>query len=331
VPSGNPNKCAMMIDPDLIAFFGASAHSFRHPILWAAIPLIGLLVFLLPYKKRVFILVISTAVFAACWLRNLVVRLAGRELPGRCVVLYYHAVPVQHKPRFERQMDDLLRFAEPTTAARRSPLGSEKRYAVVTFDDAYQNILVNALPALKTRRIPAAVFVVPDMLGRTPSLSDPSTVSADERKVMSVEDLQSLLSDWVTIGSHSLTHPHLTTLSLKEAAHELTESRRVLEEIVQRPVQLFCFPYGECSEELFRICREAGYERVFTSIPQFAFSEPAEFVTARVRVDPTDWRLEFRLKLLGAYGWLPVAVAIKRRIFGQRVETPTPQAIVPNA
>lgn len=321
------------MDNDLgfVAFSGEPAHSLLHPMVLAAILLVGLLVFLLLRKKRVVILVMSTGFFAACWLRDLVLRLAGREPLGRCVVLYYHAVPLQHRPRFARQMDDLLRLAEPTTAARRSPLESGKRYAAVTFDDAYQSILVNALPALKARGIPAAIFVVPEMLGRTPSLSDSSTGSADQRKVMSVEDLQSLPTGLVTIGSHSLTHPYLTKLSTKEAVHELTESRRILEKVLHRPVRLFCFPYGACSEKLFRLCRKAGYERVFTSIPHFAFSEPAEFVTGRVRVDPTDWRLEFRLKLLGAYGWLPAAFAIKKIIFGQRVETPLPQAIAPSA
>jgi len=319
-----------MIAPAFIAFFGASAHSLLHTLVLASVVLISLMLFLLPDKKRVLTFVISAVIFAACWLRNLVAQLVGRKPPGRCVVLYYHAVALRHKVGFERQMDDLLRFAKPTTAARRSPLGSGERYAVVTFDDAYQNILLNALPALKTRGIPAAVFVVPDMLGRTPSLSDTSTGSSGERKVMSVEDLQSLASDLVTIGSHSLTHPYLTKLSPKEAVHELTESRRILEKVLQRPVRLFCFPYGACSEELFRLCREVGYDRVFTTVPQFAFSDPAEFVTGRVRVDPTDWRLEFRLKLLGAYRWLPVAWTIKKRILGRPVETLTVQPIAPS-
>jgi len=323
VRDNHSNNCAGLITPARLSCFGVSGSS----ILATMVSLINLLALLLSETKRVLTVIISAGVFSACWLRNLISRLVGKEPPGRCVVLYYHAVTVEHKSRFERQMDDLLRFAEPTTAARRSPLGSGKHYAVVTFDDAYQNIVVNALPALQTRRIPASVFVVPDMLGRTTHLSDTSTSSSDDRKVMAIEDLQSLSSDWVTIGSHSLTHPYLTTLSPKEALHELTESRRVLEEALHRPVGLFCFPYGACSEELFRLCRHVGYDRVFTTIPQFAFSDSSEFVTGRVRVDPTDWRLEFRLKLLGAYRWLPLAWGIKRRILGRPDENLAGQPI----
>jgi peptidoglycan/xylan/chitin deacetylase (PgdA/CDA1 family) len=208
-----------------------------------------------------------------------------------------------------------LQFVEPTAAASNLTLESGRRYAAVTFDDAYENVLLNALPGLQARAIPAAVFVVPEMCGRAATLSDSSTNSPAQRKVMSVENIKNLPSGLFMIGSHSLTHPYLTKLSPKEAAHELVESRRVLETLVQRPVRLFSFPYGACSEELFRLCREAGYERVFTTLPRFAFCEPDEFVTGRVRVDPTDWRIEFRLKLLGAYRWLPTAFAIKSRIF----------------
>jgi len=270
--------------------------------------------------ERTFVLAVSAIVFVACSLYDLVLQLAGRKPPGRCVVLYYHAVSVRHKSRFERQMNDLLRFAEPTTAARVSPLKPGKRYAVVTFDDAYRNILTNALPYLKTRQIPTTVFAVSNILGASLPSCDKSTTTIEEGRIMQREALQDLIRDGVTIGSHSLSHPHLTKIRLEDAAHELSESRRVLEEMLKRPVELFCFPYGACSEELFRLCREAGYIRVFTTVPKFAFCDPTEFVIGRVRVDPTDWRLEFLLKLCGAYRWLPVAWAIKRRVFEGIVE-----------
>jgi hypothetical protein len=41
---------------------------------------------------------------------------------------------------------------------------------------------------------------------------------------------------------------------------------------------------------------------------------PGEFVLGRISVEPTDWALEFRLKLLGAYRWLPQAIALKRKL-----------------
>ena len=164
------------------------------------------------------------------------------------------------------------------------------------------------------------------MLGRTAELYDSSTGSADERKVMSVKELQSLSNDLITVGSHTLSHPFLSRLTPEQAMYELSESRRVLETTLQKPIRLFCFPYGDCNAELLRLCQEAGYERVFTTLPQWALSDAAEFVTGRVRVDPSDWRIEFRLKLLGGYHWLPFAFELKRTILRRRATTP--QAVV---
>jgi hypothetical protein len=42
--------------------------------------------------------------------------------------------------------------------------------------------------------------------------------------------------------------------------------------------------------------------------------QPDEFVTGRIDVQPTDWQIEFRLKVLGAYRWLPHAFAVKRAL-----------------
>jgi hypothetical protein len=84
---------------------------------------------------------------------------------------------------------------------------------------------------------------------------------------------------------------------------------------LERPISLFSFPYGECSEDLIEQCRSAGYERVFTNLPVLAFSQASEFVTGRVDVQPTDWPIEFRLKIAGAYRWLPYAFDLKRTLF----------------
>jgi hypothetical protein len=77
---------------------------------------------------------------------------------------------------------------------------------------------------------------------------------------------------------------------------------------------MFSFPHGEYNQTHVQLARQAGYERIFTIMPLLAFSEPQEFVTGRVWTAPTDWRLEFRLKMMGAYCWLPFVFSLKRKI-----------------
>src|SRR2546427_7500263 len=66
-------------------------------------------------------------------------RLAGRRMPGTCIVLYYHAVSAEDRSRFARQMDILKKSAKPIAADAKGPLESGVHYAVVTFDDGFQS------------------------------------------------------------------------------------------------------------------------------------------------------------------------------------------------
>jgi peptidoglycan/xylan/chitin deacetylase (PgdA/CDA1 family) len=100
----------------------------------------------------------------------------------------------------------------------------------------------------------------------------------------------------------------------EEARREIIDSRRTLESMLGHRVMEFSFPFGGFNERLVEVCREAGYERAYTTLPAFVSGQPGEFVVGRVRVDPTDWPLEFRLKLAGAYRWLPLVFSLKRRL-----------------
>jgi peptidoglycan/xylan/chitin deacetylase (PgdA/CDA1 family) len=185
---------------------------------------------------------------------------------------------------------------------------------VVTFDDGFQNIVDNALPELSKRGIPATLFVVTESLGGNRGWEHLGGDDTRQERVMSVEQLRQLSPELVTVGSHTMTHPLLPTIETSQLMRELSGSRLKLEQILNRKVNLLSFPYGGFNDTVVEGCREAGYERVFTALPVFAFSQPREFVSGRVGAAPTDWPIEFRLKLAGAFRWLPYAYTLKRRI-----------------
>jgi peptidoglycan/xylan/chitin deacetylase (PgdA/CDA1 family) len=255
-----------------------------------------------------------------CAVEDALRRVFGARKRGYCVVLYYHAVATKHRALFSRQMDILLRVTTPIPANSEEIPQSGERFAAITFDDGLESVIENALPELEARRIPSTVFIVPQSLGRPPIWMDTSSESENAPRVMSREQLLNLDPSLIIVGSHSLTHPNLTRVAIAEATRQICDSRTVLREILGREVSLFSFPYGAFNEDLIKCCREAGYERVFTSLPIPGLINSGEFVLGRVSVEPTDWALEFRLKLLGAYRWLPSAIALKRRLrtFWQR-------------
>ncbi|NIO21772.1 MAG: polysaccharide deacetylase family protein [Candidatus Aenigmarchaeota archaeon] len=265
-----------------------------------------------PKITRSIKLIMSLLIFICDYVLEGIHRVIGKKRPGKYTVLYYHAVTSDQRNHFARQMDDLIRWAKPVSAGIKEPLEDGFRRVAVTFDDGFMSVLENALPVLAQRKIPSTIFVPTGNVGQHPKwIKDKKGPLAGE-VVITFDQLSRLKNnELVSIGSHGVTHSNLLLLKEAEVRVELSESRRVLAATLERDIKLLSFPHGAYNQKIVELAREAGYDRVFTILPKLGFSDPCEYVTGRVRVDPTDWRLEFRLKLLGAYCWLSLSSALK--------------------
>ncbi|MBV8771089.1 MAG: polysaccharide deacetylase family protein, partial [Deltaproteobacteria bacterium] len=259
------------------------------------------------YPSRLLKLSISLGFWCFLAAGRILLRLIRRGPSGTATVVYYHQIAPGERQRFARQLDHLCKWVKPIAADSRYPLPRGSRCVAVTFDDGWKSFAEIAFPELEQRKIPVALFAIPGRLGcRLEAYTDEQLISAAE--------LEQLAAKGVTIGSHTLTHCPLTIVDDARALYELRESRRVLGELLGQEATLFAFPFGLSDERTVALCREAGYRRVFTTQPYRAYSRSGEFETGRVRVDPSDWPLEFHLKIIGAYRWLPAAIAAKGRL-----------------
>ena len=263
--------------------------------------------------RRLIIFCVSLIVYLVDRLRRTTLKAFGQVSPGSAVILYYHAVPDELRARFAAQMDDVKRYAKPIYADNNHSLEPGNRYVAVTFEDGYQNVVDNAVPELAKREIPCTIFIVTDALGRVPNWIGYSPALGGP--IVSEENLKRLPSDLVKIGSHTLTHPILSRLTEAAARKEIVASRARLHDILKQEVDLLSFPYGAFNENIVQMSRQAGYRRVFTTLPYRAFRIADEYVVGRVKADPEDWVFEFRLKIAGAYRWLPFGFALKRKLF----------------
>lgn len=229
------------------------------------------------------------------------------------MVLYYHSIPEEFRVRFALQLDAIQRCTSPIHPENVTLFDNGKQYSLVTFDDGFTNFLENALPELVSRKIPSLMFIITEALGK--SFGPPSA----PEKIMTVTQLRNLPDSLVVVGSHTLTHPYLPDVSEQDARRELSESRFHLEALLDRPVRFFSFPFGGMNSNLASFCKEAGYSRIFSTLPAFTSLDQSQYCVGRVRVDPWDWPAEFRLKLVGAYNWLPLAISLKKMLVANSV------------
>jgi peptidoglycan/xylan/chitin deacetylase (PgdA/CDA1 family) len=70
-------------------------------------------------------------------------------------------------------------------------------------------------------------------------------------------------SGLVEIGSHTVTHPIMSSITDEESRYELTESRKQIEQSLGRTVTSFCFPNGQPQDfrpSQIQQVQEAGYQ-----------------------------------------------------------------------
>jgi peptidoglycan/xylan/chitin deacetylase (PgdA/CDA1 family) len=135
----------------------------------------------------------------------------------------------------------------------------------ITFDDGNTSDLEQALPRLRRRGLTATFFVVAGRLGARDFL-DESGVRALARAGMG-------------IGCHGMRHRPWRGLDERELWEEVVEARRLLEEVVGRPVTEAACPFGSYDRRVLRFLRRQGYRRAYTSDPGTA--RPGDWFQAR--------------------------------------------------
>ncbi len=246
-----------------------------------------------------------------------------RQIFGRTerglTILYYHSVPASSAEMFLRQMRLLARFTEvvPASWEGDTRVPPKKRcfrpVVAITFDDAMQSVFDHALPILNSLQIPATIFVPSGWMGQVPGWQIES-ISSEMEPVASDARIAQMNSALVTIGSHTVSHPHLSALSADSIEAELQDSRDALRALIGQPVDLLAFPYGDFDERVLRLSAGCGYRYVFTIKPQLIMPKSGQLERGRVAVEPDDLLCEFILKSLGAYRWMPAASWVKARL-----------------
>jgi peptidoglycan/xylan/chitin deacetylase (PgdA/CDA1 family) len=127
----------------------------------------------------------------------------------------------------------------------------------------------------------------------------PSPQQLDLYSPLSWSEVQSLDPAVITIGSHTSTHPILTTLTAAQAEREITGSRRALESRLGREVDCFCYPNGSHADETVRLVSRS-YDCAVTTEAQFTCNDSSRHRLPRIPAGETWGLFQWRLHRPGA-------------------------------
>lgn len=131
--------------------------------------------------------------------------------------------------------------------ALESEARTELRRALLSPDASVEGIV----EWMKTLKPPPRQRVEELIRTATPDFR-PAAAQSQAYDIMDWNDLLGLDSSLITVGSHSFTHPILTTLTAGGIEFELSESRRCLEKKLGRAVDFFCYPNGSYDARVYR-------------------------------------------------------------------------------
>lgn len=137
---------------------------------------------------------------------------------------------------------------------RENKLPFSKDTIILTFDDGYKDNYTNAYPVLKELQVPGTIFVIT------------STTDKDNAYLNS-NDLKEMDDCFVDIESHTVAHEELNRKPYKAQVAELLNSKNFLEERLQRPVEVICYPSGKFNNDTIKAAQDTGYKLGVTTQP----------------------------------------------------------------
>ena len=226
------------------------------------------------------------------------------------LVLCYHALSPDWPAvlsvtpeRFERQIETIaargyrsVRFTDLVEDG--APAGKS---VAITFDDAYRSVHRIAWPLMRRHGLVGTMFVPTDFPGTERPMSWSGIdhwvegPHAPDMVPMSWEELRELRDAGWEIGSHTCSHPRLTSLDDDELARELRVSREACEEHMGEPCPSIAYPYGDVDERVIRAAGEQGY-RTAGTLPS-VMERPRPLAWPRIGVYHEDHHRRFLLKV----------------------------------
>jgi len=227
-------------------------------------------------------------------------RYARKDLPSR-LAIYFHELEKAQMPAFIDAMFHFqelgYRFADPRTYVYDD--ACDEKLLFVSFDDNFKN-WYNALDVLEACGA-SCTFYVNSGLFR--DVAAPREISDyfdriryfGERKTLSRPELREMADRGHTIGCHTHTHPMLSQTPRQNWYEEIVGSKRILEDIVGRPVLDFSFPFGmrrHFSNDLRDYCASVGFKTIVTGISGQLHANAVDPLT----IHRTEWKFELDLE-----------------------------------
>jgi len=186
-----------------------------------------------------------------------------------------------------------------------------ERTVAITFDDCYQDNL-HAAHILAEFGLPATFFIPTAFVGTDHAFSWDRHLPRMPN--LNWTDIRAMVRLGHEVGSHTMTHPDMGLVTLKEAEREMVQSKETLQERLGKPCRLFAYPYGgreNWREEWTDLAVRAGYMGTVSAHGGFVRPGDNPHLLPREPMPYFHCMLNLELHLCGCLDWM---YALKSRL-----------------
>lgn len=177
------------------------------------------------------------------------------------------------------------------------------KYAVITFDDGYNDFHTDAFPVLRRYGFSATVFLPTEFISN-------KGLKLKGKEHLSWSEVRELQSNNIAFGSHTATHPQLKSLDRADVEHEIVYSKKTIEDKIGSTVDSFSYPYAFPEEDrkftryLKEVLQKSGYTYGVSTRIGTSSKKDDIFFMRRLPINSSDDARLLRAKLEGSYNWL---------------------------
>jgi peptidoglycan/xylan/chitin deacetylase (PgdA/CDA1 family) len=114
-------------------------------------------------------------------------------------------------------------------------------------------------------------------------------VPRSAHRPLTVQEVAALADgDLIEVGAHTVNHPALASISIKEQREEIIRSKADVEGIIGAPVRGFSYPHGSCTKATATAVRAAGFAYACVAAPTPLTSATVPFKLPRITVSNCD-------------------------------------------
>lgn len=208
--------------------------------------------------------------------------------------------PEQFEAQVRYLREDGWHFATMAELAGEGSLPDKT--VVLTFDDGYEDNLLNADPILARYDAKATLYLVEKRFDRDWSsykkAHHDSGELKEEPKLSDEQLAQMLASGRWELGAHTRTHANLAAVDDETRKEEIVGGRQALVEQFAAAVDSFAYPFGIYSQADVACARDAGFSTAVTTEEGITTDLKAEALELkRVKVSGKDSLAVFKLRL----------------------------------